>query len=286
MQQNERFFKHYDSDFDQLFNDLWAHRLYLFLLRNATHREYEYNGMTLKPGHYVRSISKLVEDIAFKKGRGLERPGRATINSAIKRLESLKLIETEYPIKSVFSRTDNGTDNGTVNGTDSGTLFMVVKMQSYQEVESVSEITNGTANRTDNSIGSGTFNGPKTRFNKLDLNNKINNDVDIIRFFQENIRFNLNPIEIETLQYLEKDYPKELIIEAIKRTALNNATSLRYTETILKDWNKQRFVTLAEVLRHEENKKTMRGGKYNATSQSSGRQQQDFESTFGVKLDF
>lgn len=285
MQQNERFFKHYDNDFDQLFNDLWAHRLYLFLLRNATHREYEYNGMTLKPGHYVRSVSKLVDDIAFKKGRGLERPGRATINSAIKRLESLNLIETEYPIKSVFNRTDNGTDSGTVNGTDSGTLFKVVKMQSYQEVESVSEITNGTANRTDNSIGNGTFNGPKTRFKELDLNNKINNDVDIIRFFQENIRYNLNPIEIQTLQYWEQDYPKELIIEAIKRTALNNVTSLRYTEKILKDWKNQRFLTLDEVKRHEENKKSTRGG-YTDGTNKRGPRQQSFESTFGSKVGF
>lgn len=281
MQQNERFFKHYDSDFDQLFNDLWAHRLYLFLLRNATHREYEYNGMTLKPGHYVRSVSKLVDDIAYLERNAVKKPGRATIKRIIEKLESLGLIETEYPIKSVFSQKKVGTGFGTNNGTEVGTLFTVVKMQSYQGIEVESESKVGTE------VGTGVKSevGSITRFNKQDLNNKINNDVDIIRFFQENIRFNLNPIEIQTMQYWEQDYPKELIIEAIKRTALNNVTSLRYTETILKEWNKQRLITLAEVQRHEENKK-MRGGKHNATSQPSGRQQQDFESTFGVKLDF
>lgn len=99
-------------------------------------------------------------------------------------------------------------------------------------------------------------------------NNTFNNTNNIptttddpLRFYMENIRYNLNPFEIQTIQHWENDYPKELVIEAMKRSVLANATGLRYTENILIDWQKKRITTLAEVERDDAAFEQRKGGK-------------------------
>ncbi|MFL0584686.1 phage replisome organizer N-terminal domain-containing protein [Solibacillus silvestris] len=86
-----------------------------------------------------------------------------------------------------------------------------------------------------------------------------------ITFFQENVRFNLSPFELETIIHWENEYPYELIIEAMKRTAFANATALRYTEGILKDWQKKRLTTLAEVERDDAAFNEKKGGRRNGS---------------------
>ena len=87
-----------------------------------------------------------------------------------------------------------------------------------------------------------------------------------ITFFQENIRFNLSPFESETIIHWENEYPYELIIEAMKRTALANVTTLRYTEGILVDWQKKRLTTLAEVERDDAAFNQKKGGRPNGSN--------------------
>lgn len=84
---------------------------------------------------------------------------------------------------------------------------------------------------------------------------------EIFDSVQQNIRFNLSPIEQETIDYWLKDYPHELILEAIKRAALSNKTTLRYVESILKDWQKKRITTLAEVERDDAAFNQKKGGR-------------------------
>lgn len=107
------------------------------------------------------------------------------------------------------------------------------------------------------------FGKPKdnnTLINNTLINNTVYKDVvdvdtlarDVISFFQANIKFALSPIEIQTIEYWVKDYPAELLFEAIKRTSFANSTNPRYTESILADWQRRRFVTLQDVHRFEE----------------------------------
>ena len=84
---------------------------------------------------------------------------------------------------------------------------------------------------------------------------------EVFNAVQQNIRFNLSPIEIETVDYWLKDYPHDLILEAIKRAALSNVTTLRYVESILKDWQKKRLTTLAEVERDDAAFNEKKGGR-------------------------
>lgn len=89
---------------------------------------------------------------------------------------------------------------------------------------------------------------------------------EVFAAVQQNIRFNLSPIEAETIDYWIKDYPYELILEAIKRAALSNVTNLRYVESILKDWQKKRLTTLAEVERDDAAFNQKKGGRRNGSN--------------------
>ena len=109
--------------------------------------------------------------------------------------------------------------------------------------------------------------------NNTVINNTFNNtnnittdDDDPLRFYMENIRYNLNPFEIETVEHWEKEYPRELVIEAIKRSALASATSVKYTESILINWRKKRITTLAEVERDDVAFEQRKGGRQSNAS--------------------
>lgn len=93
-----------------------------------------------------------------------------------------------------------------------------------------------------------------------------NRSREIFDAVQQNIRFNLSPIEQETIDYWLKDYPHELILEAIKRATLSNKTTLRYVESILKDWQKKRITTLAEVERDDAAFEQRKGGRQSNAS--------------------
>lgn len=120
----------------------------------------------------------------------------------------------------------------------------------------------------------------KVKENITFINNTFNNSTtnttdrsqEIFEAVQENIRYNLSPIEIETIEYWIKDYPHDLILEAIRRAVLSNRTTLRYIETILKDWQQKRITTLAEVERDDEVFKQNRGVNKNERNKRAGEQ--------------
>lgn len=116
---------------------------------------------------------------------------------------------------------------------------------------------------------SGNAKDNNTLFNNTSINTTATtNDRsrEVFNSVQQNIRFNLSPIEIETVDYWLKDYPHELILEAIKRAALSNITTLRYIESILRDWQKKRLTTLAEVERDDEAFNEKKGGRRNGSN--------------------
>ncbi|MGE7115147.1 DnaD domain protein [Lysinibacillus sp. NPDC047702] len=102
---------------------------------------------------------------------------------------------------------------------------------------------------------SGKAKGNNTLINNTNYTDDIDKDAvafEITSFFQENVKHTLSPIEIQTLEYWAYEYPKDLILEAIKRTSFANAVTVKYTERILLNWQHQRFTTLQDVLRSEQ----------------------------------
>lgn len=77
-----------------------------------------------------------------------------------------------------------------------------------------------------------------------------NDAQDIVTMVTENINPILNPIEIQLIQEWINEHPKDLIIEAIKETALNKATSIKYTDAILRSWKYKSIKTLQDLEHH------------------------------------
>ena len=56
-----------------------------------------------------------------------------------------------------------------------------------------------------------------------------------------------NPITIQTIQFWCQDLSPELVIKALEITSNNNAHSFKYTEAILRDWEKRGIQTVEDV---------------------------------------
>lgn len=154
----------------KIFKDVLAYRIYTLIVINATHTEFEYNGILLKSGQWVRSYSKLVEDLQYIDGRGFKKPNKSTISRAISRLVEAKIIEVEHPIIVA----NHATGNATLHATDNATLFSLLKVQSYQGFEDNEEVNHATDNATVHATDSATDSANKTRINKQEFNNKNN----------------------------------------------------------------------------------------------------------------
>lgn len=117
-------------------NDIWkdvnAYRLFHFLILKATHKDIEINSIPLKRGEYLRSYSKLAEDLAYKEGRGIKKLSKSTINRAVNRLKEAGMLDTREPFR------------GTDNKTDSGTVFIVIQYEQYQGFEGYRKNNSGT----------------------------------------------------------------------------------------------------------------------------------------------
>ena len=97
-----------------------------------------------------------------------------------------------------------------------------------------------------------------TRYNNTRLINNINsnssnNNIYIIELFEKNIH-SITPIEYEKLISWEKIFNDDVIAKAIEISVLNNARSLSYIQTILRDWKNKGFRTLSDIENSEKNR--------------------------------
>lgn len=104
---------------------------------------------------------------------------------------------------------------------------------------------------------------PQTKLKETKLNNtKVNNIPleDVVTIIQQEINPNLNSFELEMIQvwFEEWDY-KEIILEAIKETALNKATTLKYTDSILRNWKQLNIKTIEDIERIKQNYQKKKG---------------------------
>ncbi|MGX7025844.1 DnaD domain-containing protein [Vagococcus hydrophili] len=90
-------------------------------------------------------------------------------------------------------------------------------------------------------------------------NNNVNNDNNVNKIDDDDSKsenvisvyekvFGMaNPIIIENIDYWCKDLSSELVIAALKKSAENDAFNFKYTERILRDWEKNNVKTLEDV---------------------------------------
>jgi hypothetical protein len=105
-------------------NDIWydvtSFRLFTYLLLQASHQDgVKINSIEVNKGQYIRSYSKLVEDLAYTQGRGTATLNRSTIKRSVDKLVKKNMV--------------------TVDETEYGTLFTIVNYCKYQDSENIIE---------------------------------------------------------------------------------------------------------------------------------------------------
>ena len=199
----------------------------LLLMANHAEKEWEWQGQkyVAKPGQFVTSLSKIAEVC----GEGIS---FQNVRTALKRFEKYGFLTNE--------------------STNKNRLITINNWAFYQNN---SNDTNRQPNKQLTSNQQATNKQLTTNNNDKQINNVTNNVVvdeqvdpisKVIRTYEQ--VFGLaNPITIQTIQYWCQDLSPELVIKALEITSSNNARNFKYTEAILRSWEKQGIQTVEDV---------------------------------------
>ena len=98
---------------NEIWHDVTTFRLFTLLLLQAVHKDgVKVKGIELKRGQYLRSYSKLAEDLEYKEKRGFKKVSKSTVLRSVKKLVDEGIVS--------------------VNETDYGTVFTILKYHEYQ----------------------------------------------------------------------------------------------------------------------------------------------------------
>lgn len=199
----------------------------LLLMANHAEKEWEWQGQkyVAKPGQFVTSLSKIAEVC----GEGIS---FQNVRTALKRFEKYGFLTNESTNKNRLITINNWAfyqDNP--NDTN---------RQPNKQLTSNQQATNKqlTTNNNDKQINNVT--------NNVVVDEQVNPISKAIRTYEQ--VFGLaNPITIQTIQFWCKDLSPELVIKALEITSKSNARNFKYTEAILRSWEKQGIQTVEDV---------------------------------------
>jgi DnaD/phage-associated family protein len=230
---------------NELWHDVTTFRLFTLLLLKAVHQDgVKIKGIELKRGQYLRSYSKLAEDLESKEGRGYKKASKSTILRSVK-----KLIEEGMV---------------TVSETKHGTLFTVTKYQEYQGLEEHTETKRETDNeplteRTQNEVGT----NPEQEEELKNLRIKECKEevveaaseihaVNPFQFFEQEGFGVLGGYIPQKITSWCQDLSEELVLEAMKISVERGKKFWSYVESILKDWSQKGVVTVDQALAEQQ----------------------------------
>ncbi|MDE0581526.1 DnaD domain protein [Planococcus sp. A6] len=235
-----------------IWNDVTTFRLFSLLIFKASHKDgVKVRGIEINRGQYLRSYSKLAEDLEYKEGRGYKKVAKSTVLRSVRKLVEEGMVS--------------------VRETEHGTLFTVCKYQEYQGFDGDSE----TLNETDSEpLTERTQNEPRTNTQQeQELKNlrtkesisttsttaapapQVDGFAKALQTFEANI-CRLGPIQMESLGKWFDDFDEsyEIIEEAIKIAADSNKKTFRFVEYLLKEWASNKLQTIDQVRTYERNK--------------------------------
>lgn len=199
----------------------------LLLMANHAEKEWEWQGQkyVAKPGQFVTSLSKIAEVC----GEGIS---FQNVRTALKRFEKYGFLTNESTNKNRLITINNWAfyqDNP--NDTN---------RQPNKQLTSNQQATNKqlTTNNNDKQINNVT--------NNVVVDEQVDPISKVIRTYEQ--IFGLaNPITIQNIQFWCQDLSAELVIKALEITSKSNARNFKYTEAILRTWEKQGIQTVEDV---------------------------------------
>lgn len=199
----------------------------LLLMANHAEKEWEWQGQkyVAKPGQFVTSLPKIVEAC----GNGIS---IKNVRTALKRFEKYGFLADKSTNKNRLITINNWAfyqDKPDGHGRQTGSQVADNRQATGRRVAS---------NNNDKQINNVT--------NNVVVDEQVDPISKAIRTYEQ--VFGLaNPITIQTIQYWCQDLSPELVIKALEITSSNNARSFKYTEAILRSWEKQGIQTVEDV---------------------------------------
>lgn len=199
----------------------------LLLMANHDGRQWEWQGQQYYagPGQFVTSLSKIAE----KAGPGIS---MQNVRTALKRFEKFNFLTNQ--------------------STKVNRLITIVNWGFYQEnPNEPNKATNSQLTKSQQRANKELTTNKNVRNKECkNIDVVVNEQVDpiskAIRTYEQ--VFGLaNPITIQNIQFWCQDLSPELVIKALEITSSNNARSFKYTEAILRSWEKQGIQTIEDV---------------------------------------
>ena len=199
----------------------------LLLMANHAEKEWEWQGQkyVAKPGQFVTSLPKIVE--ACGSGISIQ-----NVRTALKRFEKYEFLTDQSTKKNRLITINNWAfyqDNPNQPNRHANSQLTVNQQSANSQL---------TSNNNDKQINNVT--------NNVVVDKQVDPISKAIRTYEQ--VFGLaSSINIQTIQYWCQDLSPELVIKALEITSNNNARSFKYTEAILRDWEKRGIQTVEDV---------------------------------------
>ena len=199
----------------------------LLLMANHAEKEWEWQGQkyVAKPGQFVTSLPKIVE--ACGSGISIQ-----NVRTALKRFEKYEFLTDQSTKKNRLITINNWAfyqDNPNQPNRHANSQLTVSQQSANSQL---------TSNNNDKQINNVT--------NNVVVDKQVDPISKAIRTYEQ--VFGLaNAINIQTIQYWCQDLSPELVIKALEITSSNNARSFKYTEAILRNWEKLGIQTVEDV---------------------------------------
>lgn len=235
---------------NEIWHDVTAFRLFTLLLLKASHKDgVKTRGIEINRGQYLRSYSKLSEDLEYMEGRSRKKIPKSTIERKVKKLIDEGMVS--------------------VSETVSGTLFTILKYDSYQGIDEEPKADSGTVEETiagQTRDDCGTDAGQEQELKNLrtkELNSTTSTTTiqsadgfgNMLQTFEANI-CKLSPLQIESFGKWFDDFNQqpEIILEAITIAADRNRKSFGFVSYLFQEWADNKLKTIEQIQSHERNK--------------------------------
>ena len=198
----------------------------LLLMANHDGRQWEWQGKQYYagPGQFVTSLPKIVE--ACGPGISIK-----NVRTALKRFEKYGFLADKSTNKNRLITINNWAfyqDKPDGHGRQTGSQVADNRQATGSQVASNKNVRNKECKNIDV------------------VDEQVDPISKAIRTYEQ--VFGLaNAINIQTIQYWCQDLSPELVIKALEITSSNNARSFKYTEAILRDWEKRGIQTVEDV---------------------------------------
>lgn len=201
-------------------------KLWILCLTKASHKEsrFIFNGqeIAVSSGQFVTGRAVIEKEFNEGVPRDQQVVGR-TLWRWLKRFENEQMLSIKSTTKySVISIKNWNEYQGSDQQVSSGRPSTVQQVSTYKNEK----------NDKNNVV---VVDGPENLTSK-----------DVIKAY-ESVFGMINSFMVENLQYWSNDLSPELVIEALRISAKGNASNFKYTESILKSWEKQQVKTLNDV---------------------------------------